>query len=790
MGDPTFQFSRKSQLLFALFFGLFFLGGGERSATSVEVVRFAVIGDYGLAGDEAADVARLVKNWNPDFIITTGDNNYFYGEASTIDENVGQYYHEFIYPYTGIFGQGATINRFFPSLGNHDWGTPNATPYLDYFTLPGNERYYDFTWGPVHLFAIDSDWREPDEVKSTSVQAQWLQNALTSSSAPWKVVYMHHPPYSSGPHGSSTWMQWPYEAWGASAVLAGHDHTYERIVRNGFPYFVNGLGGNQRYSFKTPVSGSQVRYNTDFGAVLVEATPTTLSFQFVSRAGQVVDTYLLDKDAPKDNQPPTVNAGQDQGIFLGEIATLEGMASDDGKPNADLKTMWSAVSGPGSVTFKSPTSLRTPASFTAAGTYILRLEADDGEFQLWDEVTITVSASSDVTAPVAGPVGPSNTRYGNLVDSPFDLSTSFTEEESLVTSCQYTIDGGSTWHPANISGNLPTFTCTKTAIAGSNGQALTLNMRATSGGGTGWGIAVRVKVDTAPPTGKIQINKNASFANSTSVQLSLSASDASGVSRMCVSNMASCSLWELYKTSKSWTLLSGDGIKTVYVWFQDHLGHANATPFTDQITLDTVIPTNPTSVFSNSHSTNVWSRDRTVDVSWSGAADDRSGVYGYSILWDRSSTTLPDAKLDTTGTKRTSPPLADGNDHYFHIRTVDRAGNAAVDAVRVGPFLIDGTPPVNGTLSATAGSGGVSLAWSGFSDPMSALASANAYKLVFSTSGYPGSRCTSGNQIFLGTGQNFVHGGLTRGTAYYYRVCAFDNAGNVSTGATGSATPQ
>jgi hypothetical protein len=119
-------------------------------------IRFAVIGDYGLAGQRELDVADLVKSWSPDFIITTGDNNYGNGSASTIDHNIGQYYHSFIFPYFGTFGEGAASNRFFPSLGNHDWIAPGAQPYMDYFTLPSNERYYDFVRGPVHFFVIDT----------------------------------------------------------------------------------------------------------------------------------------------------------------------------------------------------------------------------------------------------------------------------------------------------------------------------------------------------------------------------------------------------------------------------------------------------------------------------------------------------------------------------------------------------------------------------------------------------------------------------------------------------------
>lgn len=55
--------------------------------------KFAVIGDYGNAGPDELAVADLVKSWDPDFIITLGDNNYDVGSQATIDPNIGQYYH-------------------------------------------------------------------------------------------------------------------------------------------------------------------------------------------------------------------------------------------------------------------------------------------------------------------------------------------------------------------------------------------------------------------------------------------------------------------------------------------------------------------------------------------------------------------------------------------------------------------------------------------------------------------------------------------------------------------------
>jgi len=90
--------------------------GFSLSGISQERIRFAVIGDFGWESKEAEDVANLVKSWKPDFVITTGDDNYDYGEDSTIDRNIGQYYSEFISPYIGKFGKGDTVNRFFPTL--------------------------------------------------------------------------------------------------------------------------------------------------------------------------------------------------------------------------------------------------------------------------------------------------------------------------------------------------------------------------------------------------------------------------------------------------------------------------------------------------------------------------------------------------------------------------------------------------------------------------------------------------------------------------------------------------
>ena len=277
-----------------------------------ERIEFAVIGDYGLASAEESAVAELVRGWNPEIVITTGDNNYPNGAASTIDENIGQYYHRFIAPYRGKYGKGADRNRFFPALGNHDWRTWNLAPYLDYFELPGNERYYTFTWGPVQFFAVDTDRQEPDGHELDSKQAKWLERALAEAGAPWKIVYLHHPPYSSGDHGSEASAQWPFHTWGADAVIAGHDHHYERIERPEGLYFVNGLGGNpSRYPIGTPLPGSKSRYNSANGAMRVEATATEITFSFVTVDGSVIDRRTLSREVVHADGVPDFHDWED-----------------------------------------------------------------------------------------------------------------------------------------------------------------------------------------------------------------------------------------------------------------------------------------------------------------------------------------------------------------------------------------------------------------------------------------------------------------------------------------------
>ncbi len=323
-----------SIFLVGIFILSLFIISAPNAGAQSSTVMFAAIGDYGSGDEYEGAVATLISGWNPDMVLGLGDS-YYVDAAGTGDQkydlSVGKFYCNFlkdITTTTGTFcpvGQ-APFNKFFPALGDHDYvdgGTVSGLPatYTDYFSLPGNgytsssnnERYYDFVYGPVHFFILntyDAAGAEPDGTTSTSIQGEWLRTQLGASTSTWNVVVVPNPPYSSGAiHGSTLSTQWPYAQWGADVVLSGDDHVYERILRDGIVYFVDGLGGAWPYTFRQPpVDGSVARYNTTNGALRVTASDTSITFEFysVANGGTLVDTYTLTvpHNTPTATLPP------------------------------------------------------------------------------------------------------------------------------------------------------------------------------------------------------------------------------------------------------------------------------------------------------------------------------------------------------------------------------------------------------------------------------------------------------------------------------------------------------
>jgi tartrate-resistant acid phosphatase type 5 len=271
---------------------------------------FVIIGDYGQDSPQEAEVAQMVKGWNPDFIITVGDNNYPSGSGATIVNNVGKHYCDFIYnpdapSQRQCNGKASKekLNRFFPAPGNHDnYSIPPIKPYLDYFTLPGDERNYEFVWGPVHFFSLNSGANG----NISEPARNWLEEAIVKNQSPFNLVYFHHPPYSSGYHGSTPGAQLPFSEWGVDAVVTGHEHFYARVTDkyNVKPtYLIIGNSGNENLYDCNANPLDEDRFNVDvcdnghFGAIRVSATSTQVLFEYftVDDALHPRDVFIINK---------------------------------------------------------------------------------------------------------------------------------------------------------------------------------------------------------------------------------------------------------------------------------------------------------------------------------------------------------------------------------------------------------------------------------------------------------------------------------------------------------------
>ena len=265
---------------------------------------FAVIGDFGKEGEAEEKVANLVKSWDLDFIITTGDNNYERGKYLTIKANISNYYGDYIYNFdapTEFQCNGKAfeerVNRFFPSPGNHDANNSEGLiPYLNFFTLPQRETYYKFIWGSVSFYSLNSVATNVEE------QKEWLYGELNLSESPFNIVYFHHSPYSPGPHGNNEKMQWDYFGNNVDLVLSGHDHIYSRIEKKGeegLYYIVNGLGGKSIYNRNSNPLPDDLfdtfSFDADYGAIKATATSNELVVEFyaIGHATNPIDRIII-----------------------------------------------------------------------------------------------------------------------------------------------------------------------------------------------------------------------------------------------------------------------------------------------------------------------------------------------------------------------------------------------------------------------------------------------------------------------------------------------------------------
>jgi acid phosphatase len=205
------------------------------------LLRFVSVADTGTGAKGQYAVAGAMNNYhkkNPyDLVVLAGDNIYNNGEI----EKIGEVFER---PYKNLLKQGV---KFQACLGNHDIRTANGDPQVQYpgFNMNGR-RYYTFRRQGVQFFALDTnsnaDWQN---------QLLWLEQELSRSNAPWKVVFGHHPIYASGIYGSNPEFIKTFtplfQKYGVQVYINGHEHHYERTRSiNGTTYLITGGGAGTR----------------------------------------------------------------------------------------------------------------------------------------------------------------------------------------------------------------------------------------------------------------------------------------------------------------------------------------------------------------------------------------------------------------------------------------------------------------------------------------------------------------------------------------------------------------
>jgi 3',5'-cyclic AMP phosphodiesterase CpdA len=204
------------------------------------LLRFISVADTGTGDKGQYAVAKAMTNYHIqkpyDLVVLAGDNIYNNGEIEKINA-------VFERPYADLLKGGV---KFQACLGNHDIRTEEGDPQVKYAGFNMKGRYYTFSRGSVQFFALDTnsnaDWKN---------QLIWLEQELSRSKADWKLVFGHHPIYSSGHYGvNQSFIQTftpLFQKYGVQLYMNGHEHDYERTRSiNGTTYLVCGAGAGNR----------------------------------------------------------------------------------------------------------------------------------------------------------------------------------------------------------------------------------------------------------------------------------------------------------------------------------------------------------------------------------------------------------------------------------------------------------------------------------------------------------------------------------------------------------------
>jgi len=267
-------------LIFSIFGCPFIVLGQAKEAVLVGAGDIA--GCYGGQGNATAKLLDRI----PGTVFTVGDNVYSHGTVL-----------EFIECYSMSWGRHRSRTR--PAPGNHDYESPQARPYFDYFGAnagPPGLGYYSYTLGDWHIVSLNSN----TNAKSWgAAQEEWLRQDLAASRSNCTLAYWHHPFFSSGKRygnvlDTANLFRILYEH-GTAALISGHEHIYERFAPQdpdghadpkGIRQFVAGTGGARLYKLGPPKPNSEVRNNVAHGVLRLTLNSTSYSWEFIPVAGQ------------------------------------------------------------------------------------------------------------------------------------------------------------------------------------------------------------------------------------------------------------------------------------------------------------------------------------------------------------------------------------------------------------------------------------------------------------------------------------------------------------------------
>jgi hypothetical protein len=266
------------------FYLLLTILGAVLIGESQDRFRFAIIGDSGTGDSGEYQVAEKltdsVKQFPFGLVLMLGDN--IYGGETPSD-----FRKKFEKPYQGLLSAGV---KFYATLGNHD----EPPRQLDYkpFNM-GGKRYYSFKpKADIRFFSLDSNYMDPE-------QLEWLEKELKASGSDWKIVFFHHPIYSSGEkHGSNLELRKVLEPVmvrnGVDVVLAGHEHFYERIKpQQGIHYFILGSSAKLREGNIAKTELTVKGFDADNVFMLADIAGDNMSFRVITRKGAVVDSGTI-----------------------------------------------------------------------------------------------------------------------------------------------------------------------------------------------------------------------------------------------------------------------------------------------------------------------------------------------------------------------------------------------------------------------------------------------------------------------------------------------------------------